>query len=53
MIIRGQHRPKAGVECLYAPRKQGGRGLMKIEEADMLEVMKLMEYAEGNEDSLI
>jgi len=31
--IHGQHHPKADVHCLYVPRKQGGRGLMHLEEA--------------------
>ena len=29
--IHGQHHPKADVDRLYVPRKQGGRGLMHLE----------------------
>jgi len=28
LTIHGQHHPKADVDRLYVPRKQGGRGLM-------------------------
>jgi hypothetical protein len=38
--IHGQHHPKADVDRLYVPRKQGGRGLIQLEEAYSLEVMK-------------
>ena len=31
LTIYGQHHPKADVDCLYVPRKQGGRGLMQLE----------------------
>jgi hypothetical protein len=27
-----QHHPKADIDCLYVPRKQGGRSLMNLEE---------------------
>jgi hypothetical protein len=37
---------------LYVPRKQGGRGLIRLEEA-YIEVMKLMEYVNSKEDPLI
>jgi hypothetical protein len=30
LTIHGQHRPKAEVDLLYAPRKQGKRGLMQL-----------------------
>ena len=29
LTIHGQHHPKADVDRLYVPRKQGGRGLMQ------------------------
>jgi len=29
----GQHHPKADIDHLYVPRKQGGRGLKQLEEA--------------------
>jgi hypothetical protein len=31
--IHGQHHPKADVDHLYAPRKQGGRGVKQLKEA--------------------
>jgi hypothetical protein len=31
---------------LYVPRKQGGRGLMQVEEAYIVEITKLVEYAD-------
>jgi len=33
LTIHGQHHPKADVDLLYVPRKQGGRGLMLLEAA--------------------
>jgi hypothetical protein len=33
IIIHGQHHPKADIDRLYVPRKDGGRGLMQIEGA--------------------
>jgi len=38
---------------LYAPRKQGGRGLMQLEEAHAVEITKLVEYVDRKEDPLI
>jgi hypothetical protein len=40
------------VDHLYVPRKQEGRGLIQLEEAYVLEIMKLMEYVERKEDPL-
>jgi hypothetical protein len=49
-----KHHPKADIDCLYFPRKQGGRGLIQLEEAYMLEIIiKLMEYEESKADPLI
>ena len=33
LTIHGQHHPKADVDRLYVPRKQGGRRLMQLEAA--------------------
>ena len=52
LIIHGQHHPQADIDLLYVPRKQGGRGLIRLEEA-YIEVMKLMEYVNSKEDPLI
>jgi hypothetical protein len=38
---------------LYVPSKQGGRELMQLEEAYIIEITKLMEYVDSTEDSLI
>ena len=40
LTIHGQHHPEADVDHLYVPRKQGGRGLMQLEAA---EITKLVE----------
>jgi hypothetical protein len=50
LTIHGQHHPKADIDCLYVPRKDGGRGLMLIEGAYITEVIKLKEYVEHTED---
>ena len=38
LTIHGQHHPKADVDRLYVPRKQGGRGLMQLEAANAVEI---------------
>jgi hypothetical protein len=38
---------------MYVPRKQGGSGLMHLEEAYIIEITKLMEYVDSTEDPLI
>jgi len=44
LTIHGQHPPKADVDHLYVPRKQGGRGLIQLEAAHVVEITKLLEY---------
>jgi hypothetical protein len=34
---------------LYIPTKQGGRGLMQLEEAYVVKVTKMMEYVDSKE----
>ena len=53
LTIHGQHHPKADVDRLYVPRKQGGRGLMQLEAAYAVEITKLAEYVDRKEDPLI
>ena len=53
LTIHGQHHAKADVDCLYVPRKQGGRGLMQLEEAHAVEITKLVENVDRKEDPLI
>ena len=53
LTIHGQHHPKADVDRLYVPRKQGGRGLMQLEASHAVEITKLVEYVERKEDPLI
>ena len=43
LTIHGQHHPKADIDRLYVPRKQGGRGLMQLEAAHAVEITKLVE----------
>jgi hypothetical protein len=51
--IHGQHHPKADVDRLFVPRKQGGRGLMQLEAAHTVEITKLVEYVDRKEGPLI
>ena len=37
LTIHGQHQPKTNLDRLYVPRKQGGRDLMKLEEAQVVD----------------
>ena len=53
LTIHGQHHPKADVDRLYVPRKQGGRGLMQLEAAHAVKITKLAEYVDRKEDPLI
>jgi len=50
--VNGQHHPKADVDNLYVPRKQGGRGQIQLEEAYAVEITKLVEYVDSKEDPL-
>ena len=49
----GQHHPKADVDRLHVPRKQGGRGLMQLEAAHAVEITKVVEFVDRKEDPLI
>jgi hypothetical protein len=53
LTIDGQHHPKADVDRLYVSRSQGGRGLMQLEAAHVIEITKLVEYVERKEHPLI
>jgi len=53
LTIHGQHHPKADVDRLYVPRKQGGRGLMQLDVVHAVEIIKLVEYVDRKEDPLI
>ena len=51
-IYRGLH-PKSDVDRLYIPRKDGGRGLIAIEDCVELAVRGLEVYAHGSEERLL
>ena len=53
LTIHEQHHPKADVDRLYFPRKQGRRGLMQLEAAHDVEITKLIEYVHRKEDLLL
>jgi hypothetical protein len=53
LTIHIQHHPKADIDPLYVPRKQGRWGLMQLEEAYTVEITKLVEYIDSKEDPLI
>jgi len=53
LTIHGQHHPKADVDRLYAPRKQGGRDLMQSEAAHAVEITKMVQYLDRKKDPLI
>ena len=46
LTIHGQHHPKGDVDHLYVPRKEGGRGLMQLEAAHVVEITKLVGYVD-------
>ena len=51
-IYGGLH-PKSDADRLYIPRKDGGRGLVAIEDCVELEVRRLQAYVYGSEERLI
>jgi hypothetical protein len=53
LTIHGQHHPKADTDRFYVPSKDGGRGLMQIEGVYITEVIKLKEYVEHTDDTLM
>jgi hypothetical protein len=53
LTIHGQYHPRADIDRLYVPRKEGGRGLMQVEVAYIAETVNLVEYVESKEDPLI
>ena len=50
LSIHGHHYPKADADCLYFPRKQVGRGLMRLEETYILEITKMLERIDSKEN---
>ena len=45
--------PKSNVERLYLPRKEGGRGLISIEDATRTAILGLQKYIQESEEKLI
>ena len=52
MIYRALH-PKSDVDRFYIPRKEGGRGLISIEDCVELAIRGLEVYVHGSEERLI
>ena len=52
-IIYGALHPKSDVDRLYIPRKEGGRGLISIEDCVELATRGLEVYVHGTEQRLI
>jgi hypothetical protein len=44
LTIHGQHHPRADINRLYVPRKEGERGLMQEEGNYIAETLNLVEY---------
>ena len=51
--IYGALHPKSGVDRSYIPRKEGGRGLISIEDCVELAIRGLEVYVHGSEERLI
>ena len=51
--IYGTLHPKSDVDRLYIPRKEGGRGLISIEDCVELAIIDLEVYVHGSEERLI
>jgi hypothetical protein len=53
LTIHPPHHPRADIDRLYVPRKEGGRGLMQVEGAYIAENLNFMEYVESKEEPVI
>jgi hypothetical protein len=53
LTIHGQHHPRADLDRLSVPRKEGSRRLMQVEGTYIAETLNLMEYVESKEDPLM
>jgi hypothetical protein len=53
LTINGQPHPRANTDHLYVLREEGGRGLIQVGGAYKAETIKLVEYVEIKEDTLI
>ena len=51
--IYGALNPKSDVDRLYIPRKEGGRGLISIEDCVELAIRGMEVYVHGSEERLI
>ena len=51
--IYGALHPKSDVDRLYIPRKEGGRGLISIEDCVDLAIRGLEVYVHGSEERLV
>ena len=51
--VYGKLHPKSDVDRLYIPRKDGGRGLVAIEDCVELEIRGLEVYVHGSEERLL
>ena len=49
----GAFHPKSNVDRVYIPRKEGGKGLMSIEDCVELAIKGLEVYIHGSEEKLI
>jgi hypothetical protein len=47
--IHGQHHTEAELDGLYVTRKQGGRGLMQLEEAFIVGTAQVVDYVDSKE----
>ena len=53
MTMAGVFHQKRDVDRLYLPRKEGGRGLIAVEDCVRMEEKSLLKYVMGNKESLI
>jgi hypothetical protein len=48
LIMYKMHHPKADIDRLYVKRKEGGRGLVRVEAAYKAEIINIAEYLNTN-----
>jgi hypothetical protein len=44
LTVYKMHHPKADIDRLYVKRKEGGRGLVEVEESYKIEIINIAEY---------
>ena len=53
LTLNGMHHPKAGVDRMYVPRKEGGRGMINLEMCFKTTKIGLNTYLLSSDDRIL